>query len=135
MPDTVRLYGCGCLDGPEHFEPCRKARRLEDRMHDAALAVQGCSSNASALAEYPLTWDDPEYFDREHSIMEQSQKLSRVVLELEHLYHREVTARRRANRAHRAILHHITLQLERGEYKDEVLQDSPEPDFDGADLY
>lgn len=132
MPQTVRLYGCGCLDGQEECEPCRKARRLEDRMHDAALTVQGCSSNASALAEYPLTWDDPEYFERDHSIMEQSQKLARVALELDHLYHTEVAARKRANRAYRAISHHIAVQLERGEYKDEILEDPPEPDYDEA---
>lgn len=70
MSETVRLYGCGCLDGPEGFEPCRKARRLEDRMHDAELTVQGCASNASWLAQYLLTYNDPEYFERGRSVMD-----------------------------------------------------------------
>ncbi|WP_047865474.1 hypothetical protein [Rubrobacter aplysinae] len=134
MSDTVRLYGCGCFEGSEGFETCRKARRLEDRMHDAELTVQGCASNASWLAQYPLTYDDPEYFEHGRSVMDHADKLSRVAVELEHLYYREVAARKRASRAHRSISHHISVQTARGEYRDELLEDPPEPDFDQADL-
>lgn len=129
----ILVYNCGCCETPEDFEPCRKARRLEDRMHDASLEVQSCASNASWLAQYPLTCDDAEYFDKEHSIIEQADKLARVAVELEHLYYKEIRSRKRASRAHRAIAHHITRQSERGEYRYVFLEDPPEdPGFDGS---
>lgn len=77
----------------------------EDRMHGAVLQAQGCASDTSFLAQYPLTCHDPEYFEHERSVKEQADKLARVAADLDNLYYRKVRAQRRVNRAHRAISH------------------------------
>lgn len=125
MGDMVLVYSCGCCETPKELELCRKARRLEDRMHDAELELQNCASNASTLAQYPLTYDEPGYFEQKHSVKEQADKLARVAVELDHFYYREI-------RAHRAIARHIMLQSDRGEYRYVFLEDPPDPDFDGG---
>jgi hypothetical protein len=84
----ILVYSCGCCEGAEDFELCRKACRLEERMHDAELEVQSFASNASFLAQYPLTCDDPEYFERGHSTKNQADKVARVAVDLEDLYYK-----------------------------------------------
>lgn len=132
MSYMILVYNCGCRETPEDLELCRKARRLEDRMHDAELELQSYASNASTLAQYPLTYDDPEYFEHGHSIKEQADKLARVAVNLEDFYYREVRAQKRAHRAHRAIARHIMFQSDRGDYRYVFLEDPPNPDFDEA---
>lgn len=130
MGDMVLVYNCGCCETPKELELCHKARRLEDRMYDAELELQSYASNASKLAQYPLTYDEPEYFEHGHSIKEQADKLARVAVDLEDFYYKEIRAQKRAHRAHRAIAWHLMLQSDRGDYKYVFLEDPLDPDFD-----
>lgn len=135
MAETVVVYDCGCCDGPEEFHLCRKARRLDDRMMDAALDLQGCYSLASDLVKYPITWTDPTYFERQHSIEEDAQKLFGTASELQSIARKATVADHREYRARRAIAEHLRKQSADGDYREEVIEDPPEDEFDEADLY
>lgn len=135
MSETIRVYDCGCCHTPETLELCRKAKRLEDRMHDAELDAQSFMSSAWLMTRYPLTYDDPEYFERHHSLKEQAKKLAGTAELVEELSKKEVRALHQASRAHRAISHHVARQSKQGLYRDEFVEPPPEDDFDPADLY
>lgn len=135
MTEDVRSYTCGCSDGPEEFYLCRKARRLEDRMHNALLDLEGCHSLADDLVQYPITWTDPTYFERPHTIAEHAEKLSSAVAEVRRLAEKARAAGHKEYRARRAVAEHLRQQEADGAYRDEVIEDPPEPDFDQADLY
>lgn len=135
MSQTIGIYDCGCLDGPEEFEPCRKARRLEDRMHDALLALECCYSSASDLIRYPCTWINPEYFEHTRSIGEDAGKLLAVAGELRSLESRANREEHKEYRARKAISGHLRFQTERGAYREEVIEDPPEPGFEEAGMY
>lgn len=130
MGDMILVYNCGCSEGVEDFELCPKASRLEDRRDKAVVETQSCASNASTLAHYPLTYDDPEYFEGEHSVKDQADKLARVAVDLEDLYYREVRAWGHAQRAYQAVLRHVMRQSEHGEYKYVFLEDPPDSSGD-----
>lgn len=135
MAEIVAVYDCGCCDGPEGFYLCRKAQRLDDRTLKAALDLQGYYSLASDLAKYPITWTDPRYFERRHSIEEDAQKLFATASELQSLARESKVAGHREYRARRAIAEHLRKQSADGAYREEVIEAPPEPDFDQADLY
>lgn len=135
MSEDVRLYACGCSNGPEEFHLCRKARRLEDRMHNALLDLEGYHSLADDLVKYPITWTDPTYFERPHTIAEDAGKLSSAAAEVRCLAEKARIAGHREYRARRAVAKHLRQQEASGDYRDEVIEDPPEDEFDAADLY
>lgn len=134
MAERVLAYDCGCCDLPDGFELCRKARRLDDRTLNAALDLQGYYSLASDLVKFPITWTDPTYFERRHSIEEDAEKLFATASELQGLADKARVAAHREYRARRAVAEHLRKQAASGAYREQAIEDPPEDEFDGADL-
>lgn len=135
MTQTVVIYDCGCCDGPEEFHLCHKAHRLEDRMHNALLDLEGLHSLASDLVKYPITWTDPTYFERQHTIEEDAKKLAVAASEMKNLAGKARVASHREYRARRAVAEHLRKQAASGAYREQIIEDPPEDEFDAADLY
>lgn len=118
---TVRGYGCGCTElheDPPHFEPCPKARRIENRLHDAENAVEMLASAAADIAREPMTIFDARYFERGHSIADNAGALEAAAARLRSTDRSLAAYERRQLRCRKSISEHLRSQIRDGSFTD-----------------